>query len=944
MKRITLKHRITLLLGAMTLVGSAVAGPGYWTITGPDGGQVNGVAIDASDPDRAVAIGRGGVFRTLDAGASWQRHQQGLDSSYGHLLRAGRHGDRMYLMPNSVQLYRGSVDGAWQPASLALAPGEWMQDLAIHPDDDERLMVLVSSSQLFSSTDGGTSFTAVPMVGIPSGGFLANLLHATPTRLLMISRSEDPNTARLLRSEDGGFNWSQAMEISDAWGSTPLLRASPDDGDRLYLSTPDWLRRSDDAGNTLVDCALLPGGDSATTMEVEAGNADHVWVGGRRGLYRSTDACASWVAHGAGISSDGLRPDSISGIALAGDFATTPRLLVGSLSGGLYRSDNAGLSFTMQVQGFTSHNIRALAAHPAQPGHLWAGHGDAMDPSGTVWRSTDAAASWQLSNSGLNALHLRGITVDPTTAAAPGGPHLYGVGSSIWNGAPPTHANDGGIYKSVDGGLSWNTIDAGLPASYWDGSRYIGTVRTAVLDPRSCATPPAVGPCTDGPLQTVYVAASGRPNYGAGTYAAARIYKSTDAGANWSASENGLPAPGTDPVGGSCWYEQIAVPLVIDPSDPQTLYVGLSLFWSQYDPTCPVPSVANGVFKSTDGGANWVHSSNGLHRIAGPTSSHGSVLALAVAPSQPQRLYASAWREDFVGRIFRSDDGGASWTERSVGVVGQDVRHLLVDPVNPDIVYAAGAGGLAAGSGVYRSEDGGLTWDSISLGLEGLSVTTLLFDPHEPARLYAGTVSGVAEYTQVPDDDSDGVPGEIEDQAPNGGDGNFDGVPDSQQSHVASLPGVAGSGARGADGWVTVWVEALEGSCGRINNMEVVAAQDLPADIARGGGATVFDNGVLRFQLPDCQQADVHVRFHGADHSHPAFGWRNYGPRVPGDTISIGWYDFADASRTASDTWTLRLRTGEPGDWFDNGEVIRFVGGAGYLDLSLFADGFETID
>ncbi|MFA7488791.1 MAG: hypothetical protein WCY72_12035, partial [Lysobacteraceae bacterium] len=295
-------------------------------------------------------------------------------------------------------------------------------------------------------------------------------------------------------------------------------------------------------------------------------------------------------------------------------------------------------------------------------------------------------------------------------------------------------------------------------------------------------------------------------------------------------------------------------------------------------------------------------------------------------------------------RIFRSDDGGASWTERSVGVVGQDVRHLLVDPVNPDIVYAAGAGGLAAGSGVYRSEDGGLTWDSISLGLEGLSVTTLLFDPHEPARLYAGTVSGVAEYTQVPDDDSDGVPGEIEDQAPNGGDGNFDGVPDSQQSHVASLPGVAGSGARGADGWVTVWVEALEGSCGRINNMEVVAAQDLPADIARGGGATVFDNGVLRFQLPDCQQADVHVRFHGADHSHPAFGWRNYGPRVPGDTISIGWYDFADASRTASDTWTLRLRTGEPGDWFDNGEVIRFVGGAGYLDLSLFADGFETID
>lgn len=938
-----IRNRVPLLLGAMMLAGSAVAGPGYWTITGPDGGQVSGVAIDANDPDRAVAIGRGGVFRTMDGGASWQRHQQGLEPGYGYLLRGGRHGDRMYLMPGTRQLYRGDIDGVWQPATLPLAPGAWVRDVAIHPADDERLMVLVEPNQLLSSTDGGGSFSPVAMSGVPAGAVMVKLAYATPTRLLAVYLETGSNLTGLLRSEDGGASWTTGVQANIVGGSQAQLRTSSVDADRLYLSAPDRVRRSDDAGATLVDCAALPGDDWPTTIELEPDEADRVWVGGRRGLYRSTDGCASWIVHGAGISSDGLRPDSISIIAFAGNFSTSSRMLVGSLSGGLYRSDNAGLSFALHAQGFTSHNIRALAAHPAQPGHLWAGHGDAMDPNGTVWRSTDAAASWQLSNSGLNALHLRGITVDPTTASLPSGPHLYGMGSSMWSVAPATHVLDGGIYKSVDGGLSWSTIDNGLPATYM-GTRYIGTVRGAVLDPRSCATPPASGPCTEGPLQTIYVAASGRASHDTGTYAAARIYKSTDAGATWTASENGLPAPGIDPGADDCWYSQIAVPLVIDPHNPQTLYVGLSLFWQQGDPACPVPSVANGVFKSTDGGANWVHSSNGLHRIAGPASSHGSVLALAVAPSQPQRLYASAWREDFVGRIFRSDDGGASWTERSVGVVGQDVRHLLVDPVNPDIVYAAGAGGLAAGSGVYRSEDGGLTWDSISLGLEGVSVTTLLFDPHEPTRLYAGTVSGVAEYSRVPDDDSDGVPGDIEDQAPNGGDGNFDGVPDSQQSHVASLPGVVGSIARSADGWVTVWVEALEGSCERINNMEVIAAQDLPADIARGGGATAFDNGVLRFQLPDCQQADVHVRFHGADHSHPAFGWRNYGPPVPGDTTSIGWYDFADASRTAPDTWTLRLRTGEPGDWFDNGEVIRFVGGAGYLDLSLFADGFESVD
>src|SRR5690606_11504512 len=76
--------------------------------------------------------------------------------------------------------------------------------------------------------------------------------------------------------------------------------------------------------------------------------------------------------------------------------------------------------------------------------------------------------------------------------------------------------------------------------------------------------------------------------------------------------------------------------------------------------------------------------------------------------------------------------------------------------------------------------------------------------------------------------------------------------------------------------------------------------------------------------------------------SHSGFGWHNYGPQEPGDIGTIAWHDFPGASRSTPDTWTLRLRAGEPGDWFPNGEVIRFVGGAGYLDLSLFSDGFET--
>ena len=342
-----------------------------------------------------------------------------------------------------------------------------------------------------------------------------------------------------------------------------------------------------------------------------------------------------------------------------------------------------------------------------------------------------------------------------------------------------------------------------------------------------------------------------------------------------------------------------------------------------------------------------MHASNGLMRLGDATSSHASVLTLALAPSQPQRLYAAAWYADeeysMISRIYRSDDGGATWVERSVGVIGQDVRALMVDPANADIVYAAAAGSGVGRGGVYRSTDGGMTWDSISIGIEGIPATTLIFDPHQPGRLYAGTASGVAEYTHVPDDDSDGVPGNIEDGAPNGGDGNGDGVPDSEQSHVASLPGL--SSTRGGTGaWVTVWVEPVTngGVCQRINNMQVLDPASLPADIARGPDATEYADGVVRFDLPDCQHADVHVRFHGTDHSDPRFTWRNYGPTQPGNVDSLGWYGFTAASRSAPDTWTFRLQAGETGDWFGNGEVIRFVGGVGFLDLSLFSNDFET--
>ena len=936
------------LLAGLGLLGTATAGPGHWTITGPDGGQSLSIAVDATNASHAVATGRSGIFRTLDAGATWQRHQSGLLPTYAALLRAASNSSRMYVVPNARQLYRGDATGSWEPTGLALPAGEWIREVAIRHDHADDVMVLTYENTLLRSNDGGTSFSSLTTSGIPAGGWIVRISYVSATRLYAVFIPEDAwaEPAQLLRSDDGGVTWATVSDLTVGGAQDADLASVGGQPDRIFVAHGGNVWLSNDAGNTLTACGAPPGGDVGHVMLAMGGASPRIWLGGARGLYLSTDDCANWTARGAGLTSDGMRPDGIASIAVGANHPTDPRIYVGTPSGGLYRSDDDGMSFTQRSNGFTSHNIRALAAHPAAAGHLWAGHGDATTPSGTVWRSTDSAASWHRSNTGLHAMHLRGITVDPTTAGLPGGPHLYGVGSSLWQGSPGGYITDGGIYKSLDGGISWATIDNGLPENLLAGSpsRYIGSVRHAVLDPRSCASPPATGPCSSGPLQTVYVTASGRPNPVSGVYAAARVYKSTDAGANWTASENGLP--GLPPLVGDCFTSQIAVPLVIDPATPTTLYLGLSVSYS-FDSSCPLPAIENGIFKSTDGGASWVHSSNGLPRIGGPGTSQWSSLALAIAPSQPQTLYASAYHYDANGsmhsRIFRSTDGGANWSERSVGVVGQDIRAVLVDPIDPDLVYAAAAGSSIGSGGVYRSSDGGLTWDSISIGIDGIAVTTLMLDPHDSARLYAGTVSGVAEYTRIPDEDIDGVPSDVESQAPHGGDGNQDGIADALQSHVASIL-LPNTSTRGNATWLTLWVEPVEGTCTRINNMQVRDPATLPADIARGPLATQYAHGLLQFDLPDCQKARVHARFHDRDYSDPRYSWRNYGPLQPGSTETMAWYGFSGASRSAADTWTLEIDGAARGNWLDNDEVIRFVGGVGFLDLELFSDGFEALE
>jgi photosystem II stability/assembly factor-like uncharacterized protein len=161
-----------------------------------------------------------------------------------------------------------------------------------------------------------------------------------------------------------------------------------------------------------------------------------------------------------------------------------------------------------------------------------------------------------------------------------------------------------------------------------------------------------------------------------------------------------------------------ATTVAVNPSRSEVLFAG-----SPY-----------GVFRSLDNGVTWTGHSAGM--------SDARVFALAVTPRSPDTVYAGG----FGGRVFRSTDGGTTWTETRVGADVYRITALAVDAGEssvpsldnrPTAVYAGTSGG-----GVFRSDDGGNTWSSLP-GLPDPTVYAVALDPRVPTTMYVGTPTGV---------------------------------------------------------------------------------------------------------------------------------------------------------------------------------------------------------
>ncbi len=161
-----------------------------------------------------------------------------------------------------------------------------------------------------------------------------------------------------------------------------------------------------------------------------------------------------------------------------------------------------------------------------------------------------------------------------------------------------------------------------------------------------------------------------------------------------------------------------------DPEDPLTSYFG---------------ACSGGVWKTKDGGASWKNVSDGFFKTA-------SVGAMAVAPSDRNVVYAGMGEACIRGNVthgdgvYRSNDGGATWVHLGL----EDTLHIArvrVHPKDPDTVYVAAFGhafGPHPARGVYRSTNGGLDWELVLHRDDKTGACDLTMDPNNPRVLYAG--------------------------------------------------------------------------------------------------------------------------------------------------------------------------------------------------------------
>ncbi len=352
-------------------------------------------------------------------------------------------------------------------------------------------------------------------------------------------------------------------------------------------------------------------------------------------------------------------------------------VFVGSASGGVWKSVNGGTTYKAVFDRQSVQSIGAVTIDPSNPKTVWVGTGEAwvrnsVSVGDGVYKSTDSGENW--TNVGLkNSEHIAKILVDPKD----GNNVVVCAMGHLWD-----DNDERGVYKTSDGGKTWNKVLAGA-----NGSSGCALLAMSKQEPKTI-----YASMWDFRRQG-WTFRSGGPGSG--------LFKSTDGGDHWTeikdSNAKGLPPR---PWGRTA--------VAVAPSKPNVVYANIEA------------EKGRGLYRSDDGGSSWTKLDASNFMVWRPFY-FGNLI---VDPKDENKIF----KPDLI--LLYSTDGGKTFNVVSGGAHG-DFHDVWIDPNNTNIVIAGDDGGL------WRSEDGGSRWKH-QLNLPISQFYHVSTDNADPYHVYGG--------------------------------------------------------------------------------------------------------------------------------------------------------------------------------------------------------------
>jgi len=329
----------------------------------------------------------------------------------------------------------------------------------------------------------------------------------------------------------------------------------------------------------------------------------------------------------------------------------------------------------------TGGRVSDFAFNPQNPAEYFV-----ATAAGGMWKTNNAGVTWKAVADSMPSYSYGDVTMDPNNS------NVIWAGTGENNSQRSVGYGDG-VYKSVDGGNSWDNV--GLK-----NSEHVGEI---LIDPRNS--------------DVVYVAAQG-PLWNKGGDRG--LFKTTDGGKTWNNVLEISEHTGVSDI-------------AFDPNNPDVIYA------TSYQRRRHVWTLINGgpestIYKSTDAGKTWNKINKGLPKV------DLGRIGIDVAPTDGNIVYAIVEAAEGKSGFYRSTDGGSSWHKQSDYVSGspQYYQEIVVDPKNPNRVYSLD-------TYMMVTEDGGKTFTKAGEDHKHVDNHALWIDPNNTNHLIVGSDGGVYE-------------------------------------------------------------------------------------------------------------------------------------------------------------------------------------------------------